>query len=74
MDGRVIAHNRGEYPNAYTLRRRLVKLVFYVEFEDAGSAGEFECQIKKWTRIKKEALLQGKWEKLPELSRKKFSK
>ena len=74
LDARVIAHNTGEYPNAYTLRRRPVKLVFYMEFEDAGSAKEFERQIKKWTRAKKKALIQGKWEKLPELSRKKFSK
>ena len=51
-----------------------MKLVFYVEFEDAISAQEFERQIKKWTRAKKEALISGEWEKLPELSKKKFKK
>ena len=74
LDARVVSHNTGEYPNAYTLRRRPVKLVFYMEFEDADSAIEFERQIKKWTRAKTEALIRGEWEKLPELARKKFKK
>ena len=52
LDARVESHNTGEYPNAYTLRRRPVKLVFYMEFEDVDSAKEFERQIKKWTRAK----------------------
>ena len=52
LDASVESHNAGEYPHAYTLRRRPVKLVFYVEFEDAISAQEFEKQIKKWTRAK----------------------
>ena len=73
-DVRIIAHNTGEYPNAYTLRRRPVKLVFYEEFEDAENAKKFERQIKKWTRVKKQALIQGRWDQLPELSRKKFNK
>ena len=68
------SHSTGEFPNAYTLRRRPVKLVFYVEFEDAVSAQEFERQIKKWTRAKKEALIRGEWEKLPELAKKKFKR
>ena len=74
LEARLVAHNTGEYPNAFTLPRRPVKLIFYEEFEDAESAKEFERQIKKWTRIKKEALIQGDWDKLPELSKKKFNK
>jgi putative endonuclease len=74
LDARVESHNTGEYPKAYTLRRRPVKLVFYVELEDAMSAQEFERQIKKWTRAKKEALIRGEWGKLPELAKKKFKK
>ena len=42
LDSRVVSHNTGEYPNAYTIRRRPVKLVFFVEFEDAESARESE--------------------------------
>ena len=74
LDARVIAHNTGEYPNAFTLRRRPVKLVFYVEFEDAVSALEFERQVKKWTRAKKGALISGEWNKLSGLSKKKFKR
>jgi putative endonuclease len=32
----------------------------------------FEKRIKKWSRLKKEALIQGAYEKLPQLAKKKF--
>jgi putative endonuclease len=68
LESRVEAHQSGEYPDAYTLRRRPVKLVFYYEFTDADDALAFEKQIKGWRRAKKKALINGEWEKLPELS------
>ena len=68
LECRVEAHQSGEYPDAYTLRRRPVKLVFYYEFTDADDALAFEKQIKGWRRAKKKALINGEWEKLPELS------
>jgi len=74
LNARVESHNTGEYLNAYTLRRRPVKLFFYVEFEDAINVQEFERQIKKWTGVKKETLIRGELEQLPELAKKKFKK
>ena len=68
LDVRIEQHNEGYYPNSYTSKRRPVKLVYYHRFYDAHSAKQFERQIKGWRRKKKEALIQGKWDKLPELS------
>ncbi|MEE3225405.1 MAG: GIY-YIG nuclease family protein, partial [Bacteroidota bacterium] len=33
---------------------------------------EFEKKIKKWSQAKKEALIDGKYEKLPNLAKKRF--
>jgi putative endonuclease len=68
VEARIQDHNNGKYPDAYTLKRRPVKLVFYHRLPDAKSAKEFERQIKGWRREKKEALIKGEWDKLPELS------
>ena len=69
LDGRIREHDNGTYPNAYTRKRRPVVLVFHYRFPDARSAKEFERQIKGWRRAKKEALIRGDWEILPQLSK-----
>ena len=69
VEARVQDHNNGVYPDAYTRKRRPVKLVFSYRFPDAQSAKEFERQIKGWRREKKEALIRGDWDKLPKLSK-----
>jgi putative endonuclease len=68
VEARVSDHNEGVYPRAYTKSRRPVKLVFSYRFPDAESAKQFERQIKGWRREKKIALINGEWNKLPELS------
>ena len=68
LEGRVQEHNDGKYPDAYTYRRRPVKLVFHFEFADADDALAFEKQIKGWRRAKKIALIKGEWDELPGLS------
>jgi len=47
-------------------------LVFYCEFTNVEIAIETEKQLKKWSRVKKEALIDGEFEKLPNLAKKKF--
>jgi putative endonuclease len=37
-------------------------------FFDINQAIAFEKQVKGWRREKKEAIINGEWEKLPELS------
>ncbi|MEP4533213.1 MAG: GIY-YIG nuclease family protein [Cyclobacteriaceae bacterium] len=53
---------------AYTYRKRPVKLVFHENFNDVNQAIDFEKQVKGWRRKKKEALISGRWDLLPELS------
>jgi putative endonuclease len=44
-------------------------LVFCEPFEDIDQAIAFEKQIKGWNRKKKEAIINGNWHLLPELSK-----
>jgi putative endonuclease len=69
----MFQHNSGFYPDCYTFSRRPVALVFYAEFTDINFAIDKEKQIKKWSKAKKEALIRGEYDTLPNLARKKFS-
>lgn len=62
-------HNTGFYPGCYTFRRRPLKLVFHQEFQNFDQAMQFEKQVKGWSRKKKLALIEGRLEDLPELSK-----
>jgi putative endonuclease len=62
-------HSLGINRSCYTYTRRPLKLVFSQIFSDPLSAIAFEKKIKGWTRAKKKALIDGKWELLPELSK-----
>ena len=60
-------HQNGEGAN-HTKKRLPVKLVYYEEFTRIDWAFNREKQVQKWTRKKKEALMDGKYKKLHELS------
>ncbi|MDG2432752.1 GIY-YIG nuclease family protein [Flavobacterium sp.] len=68
IDRRLVEHNAGKYPDAYTFKRRPVALMWYQEFTDPNQAIEFEKKIKKWSRAKKEALIKDDYDLLPFLS------
>ena len=72
--GRMFKHNTGFYSESYTSSRRPLELVFYCEFTDINLAIDKEKQIKKWSRAKKEALINGDFEALVNLAKKKFGK
>lgn len=61
---RIIQHNTGIDPEAYTYSRRPVEMVYYERFTDYLLAINWEKKIKGWSRKKKEALITGNWEKL----------
>jgi len=42
-------------------------------FTEITQAIAFEKQVKGWNRAKKEALINGRWDLLPELSKRKQS-
>jgi len=46
--------------------------VYYAEFTSIEIAIEKEKQIKKWSKAKKETLINNEFEKLPNLAKKKF--
>ncbi|MDI6049173.1 GIY-YIG nuclease family protein [Flavobacterium sp. XS2P24] len=68
IDRRIMEHNAGKYPKAYTHSRRPVTLVFYQGFTDPNQAIEYEKKLKKWSRFKKQALIDGNFDKLQDLS------
>jgi putative endonuclease len=68
MERRLYEHQNGENAQAFTYNKRPVKLVFCEEYQDIKQAIAFEKQIKGWTRKKKEAIIEGNWHKLKELS------
>ena len=72
LEKRVFEHKSGKHQDSYTYSRRPLKLVFYCEFTDINMAIEKEKQIKKWSKVKKEALIKGDYLALPNLTKKKF--
>ena len=64
LETRVEQHNIGADPDCYTYKRRPVILVYSEEFSNYTDAIAREKQIKRWTRIKKEALIKGDFDSL----------
>lgn len=74
LEQRMYQHDYAYFPDCYTASRRPVELVFYAEFTNIGFAIDKEKQIKKWSRAKKEALINGYYDELPNLAKKRFEK
>ena len=70
----MFQHDTAFFPDCYTANKRPLQLVFYAEFTDINLAIEKEKQIKKWSRLKKEALINGDFDALPNLAKKSFNK
>lgn len=64
LEKRLGEHNSNFSVTSYTYKRRPVKLVYSQQFNDINQAIELEKQIKGWSRRKKEALINGDWDKL----------
>ncbi|GMQ26301.1 GIY-YIG nuclease family protein [Algoriphagus sp. oki45] len=62
IERRISEHEMGIDPSCYTFKRRPILLVFIQEFQNAQEAISFEKQVKGWSRKKKEAIIQDKWE------------
>jgi predicted GIY-YIG superfamily endonuclease len=71
LDGRLWQHNHSGDGASYTRRRRPVVLVWNAEFDSIEQAFAFEKKISGWGRKKKEALMRGDFDALPDLSRRK---
>jgi len=67
MERRLIQHQQGEGAD-YTKNRRPVTLVYCEEFERVDDAFYREKQVQGWSRAKKKALIDGRFDDLPALS------
>jgi putative endonuclease len=59
-------HNSGFDKDSYTYTRRPVKMVYWEQFTDYNLAISWEKKIRRWSRKKREALINGDWQKLKE--------
>src|SRR4051794_27726644 len=69
VEARVWQHNSPDLGAAYTRRRRPVVLVWCCWFDSIEQAFAYEKRIQGWNRRKREALIRGDVDALPDLSR-----
>jgi putative endonuclease len=70
IDNRVEAHNVGRGA-AHTYKHRPVSLVYSEAFASETAAVKRERQIKRWSRSKKQALVEGDINRLRHLSKRR---
>lgn len=70
LERRLSEHQSGKGAK-YTRARLPVKLLYYEVYPSVGDAFRREKQVQGWRRKKKKALIDGRQEDLPLLSRKK---
>ena len=68
LERRLAQHQNGEGAN-HTKKHSPVELVYYEEYERIDQAFYREKQVQGWSRKKKEALINGCFDKLSSLSR-----
>ncbi len=68
LERRLNEHQNGEGAN-HTKKRLPVSLLYYEEYSRIDEAFYREKQIQGWSRKKKEALMQGNIDLLPELAK-----
>jgi len=71
LERRLEQHQVGEGAK-YTRSRRPVRLIYSEEYDRIDVAFYREKQIQGWSRKKKQALIEGRLEELPVLSKKVF--
>ena len=72
IDRRFQEHQDGKYKNSYTNSRKPLTLEFFAEFSSIQETISKEKQIKSWSQKKKIALINGDFDSLPNLAKKKF--
>ena len=72
LKNRYIDHETSTNIKAYSFSRRPFKLLYWEIFESPEEAISREKQIKKWSRFKKHALINGHFSKLKIFSKGKW--
>ncbi|GAB3310714.1 GIY-YIG nuclease family protein [Epidermidibacterium keratini] len=70
LEKRVWEHNNG-FGAAYTKHRLPVTLAYFEEYADIGSAFGREKQVQGWGRVKRRALIEGRYDDLPAAARRR---
>ncbi|MEP9394875.1 GIY-YIG nuclease family protein [Gordonia sp. VNQ95] len=73
IEHRFAQHNSGKGAE-YTRRRLPVRLVYLAEFETVAEAYGWEKRVQKWSRAKRKALIDGRYDLLPGLSRRRSAR
>jgi tRNA/rRNA methyltransferase len=68
IERRIAQHHSGFFPGCYTFSRRPLKVAWVDEFQTRYDALHAERRIKKWSKAKKEALVQSDWARLSYLA------
>ncbi len=71
LERRLREHQEGKSRTSFTYTRRPVVLVYAAHFQYVHDAIAWEKQLQRWSRKKKEALMSGRTDALPALSRRK---
>lgn len=74
IERRFGEHQSGINETSYTYSRRPLKLVYYEAYRYVLDAIAREKQLKRWSRKKKEALIEGSFSELSLLAKKNFEK
>jgi len=72
LTSRFFQHQQGKGA-IYTAHRLPVELVYFEEYRNVAEAFAREKQVQNWSHAKRDALIQGSFCQLPELSKKKFT-
>jgi len=68
LERRMRQHFTGNGAN-HTKKHHPIKLLYYEEYDNIAEAFYREKQVQRWSRVKKEALINEQYELLPELSK-----
>lgn len=68
LNRRMMEHQSGIGGAKFTKGRLPVKLVYYEEYQRIDEAFYREKQVQGWSRKKKLALIEGRFQDLPQLS------
>ena len=71
LEKRFYEHQMGAHRGSYTYTRRPVELVWSEYFDRVIDANEAERQGKGWSRAKKQALIDGNWSLVQQLSKRR---
>jgi putative endonuclease len=71
LERRLKEHHEGVNSSCYTWARRPLMLKYSEAYQFVGDAIAREKQMKRWSRKKKEALINGDIEELKQLAKKR---